>query len=332
MRRREFIVGLGGAVAWPLAAGYAQQPAMPALGYPTRPISIVVRFAAGGPTDTIARIIGERMKTLLGQTVLIENVTGADGSIGVGRVVRAAPDGYTLSLGDLGSHVANQVTHRLTYNLQQDLQPVSLVFIGRSMVVARSGMPGGNLKELVDWLRANPNKATAGTGGLGGAEHLAGLMFQNITGTRFQFIPYRGSAPAVQDMLSDQIDMIFGSPVVTLPHIQAGRLKAYAIMSKSRLESLPDVPTVDEAGAPGAYYQGWLSLWAPKGTPKNIIAKLSSAVTAALADPAVKVRFVGMGGEVPPPDQQSPESLATFHQAEINRWWPIIKAAGIKAE
>jgi tripartite-type tricarboxylate transporter receptor subunit TctC len=319
-----------------LAVGAAALPAISRIAwaqvYPSRPITIVVGFAAGGPTDIGSRILAERMKPLLGQPVIIENVTGANGSIGVGRVVRAAPDGYTLSIGDIGTHVANQVTYSLAYDLQKDLQPVALLRTGPYLVVARSAMPGGNLKELVDWLRANPAKVSAGTSGVGGAEHLAGLMFQTITGTRVQFVPYRGSAPAVQDMLSGQIDMIFGSPVVTLPHIQAGRLKAYAVMAKSRLKTAPDIPTVDEAGAPGAYYLGWSSLWAPKGTPKDIVAKLSTAVVAALASPDVKARFADMGTDVAPPDQQSPDGLATFHKAEIDRWWPIIKAANIKGE
>jgi tripartite-type tricarboxylate transporter receptor subunit TctC len=325
--RRQFLELAGGAAAFPMVSRVAGAQA-----YPSRPITMVVGFAAGGPTDTGARILAERMKASLGQPVIVENVTGANGSIGVGRVVRAAPDGYTLSIGDLGTHVANQVTYSLAYDLRKDLQPIALLRMGPYLVVAREGMPTRNLKELVTWLQANPDKVSVGTGGVGGAEHLAGLVFQNITGTRVQFVPYRGSAPAIQDMLSGQIDMIFGSPIVTLPHIQAGRLKAYAVMAKSRLEAAPEVPTVDEAGAPDAYYLSWSSLWAPNGTPRDIVAKLSNAVVAALADPTIKARFAQLGTPVPPSDLQSPTGLANFHKAEIEKWWPIIKAANIRGE
>jgi tripartite-type tricarboxylate transporter receptor subunit TctC len=231
LQRRQFLHLAAGAAALPAASRNAR-----AQTYPTRPITIVVGYAAGGPTDTAARILAERMKPLLGQAVLVENVTGANGSIGVGRVVRAAPDGYTLSFGDLGTHVVNQVTYPLAYDLRTDLQPIALLATLSALVVARNGMPGGNLTELVAWLRANPNKASAGTGGVAGADHLAGLMFQNVTGTRVQFIRYRGSAPAVQDILAGQIDMMFTFPAVTLPYIQAGRIKAYAAMAKGRLE------------------------------------------------------------------------------------------------
>jgi tripartite-type tricarboxylate transporter receptor subunit TctC len=247
-----------------------------------------VGFTAGGPTDTAACILAERLKPLLEQRVLVENVTGANGSIGVGRVVRAVPDCYTLSLGDFGTHVVNQVTYPLAYDLWTDLQPIALLATVSALVVARNGMPSGNLIKLVAWLRANPEKASVGTGGLGGSEHLAGLMFENITGPRVQFVPYRGSAPAVQDMLAGQIDMLFGFPTVTLLHTQASRLKAYAFMAKSRHEAAPDIPTVDEAGAPGTYYLSWSSLWAPKGTSRDIVAKLNAAVVAALTEPSVK--------------------------------------------
>jgi tripartite-type tricarboxylate transporter receptor subunit TctC len=325
--RRRFLALTAGAAALPAVSRIVW-----AQTYPTRPITIVVGYAAGGPTDIAARILAERLKPLLGQAVLVENVTGANGSIGVGRVVRAAPDGYTLSLGDLGTHVVNQVTYPLAYDLRTDLQPIALLATLSALVVARNGMPGGNLTELVAWLRANPNKASAGIGGVAGTDHLAGLMFQNITGTRVQFIPNRGSAPAVQDMLAGQIDMMFTFPAVTLPYIQAGRIKAYAAMAKGRLAAAPGIPTVDEAGVPGAYFSTWFSLWASKGTPKDIVAGLNSAIAAALAGPAIKARFADLGFDVAPPDQQSPDGLATLQKAEIDRWWPIIKAANIKGE
>ena len=292
----------------------------------------MVGYAAGGPTDAIARIVAQAMKPLLGPPIIVENVTGANGSIAVGRVVRAAPDGYTLSLGDLGTHVVNQATYPLSYDLRTDLQPIALLADASPLVVTRNGMPGGNLKELIDWLLANPNKATAGTAGVAGANHLAGLLFQQVTGTRFQFIPYRGSAPAVQDVLAGQIDMTFGFPPETLPHIQAGSLKGHAIMAKSRLAAAPGIPTVDEAGAVGAYLSAWLSLWAPKGTPKEIISKLNAAVVGALADPAVRQRFNDLGEEFFSRDQQTPEALRALQKADIEKWWPIVKAANIKGE
>jgi tripartite-type tricarboxylate transporter receptor subunit TctC len=272
------------------------------------------------------------MTPRLGAQVIIENVTGANGSVAVGRVVRAMADGYTLSWGDLSTHVVNQATYSLAYDLRTDVQPIALLASLSPVVVTRNGMPGGNLKELIDWLRANPNKATAGTSGVGGAEHLAGLMFQRITGTRLQFIPYRGGAPAVQDVLAGQIDMIFGFPGVILPNIQAGRLKGYAVMAKSRLEAAPNIPTVDEAGAAGAYFSTWFSLWAPKGTPKDIIGKLNAAAMEALADPAVRSRFADLGEEIFPREQQTPEALGALQKADIDRWWPIVKAANIKGE
>jgi tripartite-type tricarboxylate transporter receptor subunit TctC len=326
LQRRQFLQLAAGAAALPTTLRMAQAQA-----YPSRPITIVVGFAAGGPTDYGARLLAERLKPILGQPLIVENVVGASGSIGVGRVVRATPDGYTLGIGDLATHVTNQVMLSLPYDLRTDLQPIALLRTSPVLIVARSGMPGANLKELVAWLRANPDKASVGTGGVGGVGHLAGLIFQNITGTRVQFVPYRGEAPAIQDMLSGQIDMAFATPIGALPFIQARQLKAYAITAKSRLGLVPNVPTVDEAGVPGADFAGWLSLWAPKETPKDIVTTLNGAVVAALADPTFKARFADtVGSSIAPPDQQSPEWLARFQKAEIDRWWPIFDALNIK--
>ena len=326
--RRQFLHLAATAAAIPAASRITQ-----AQTYPSRPITIVVGLAAGGPTDVGARLLAERLTPLLGQPVIIENVVGASGSIGLGRVVRAASDGYTLSVGDLTTHVTNQVTFSLAYDLRTDLQPIALLRTNSPLIVARNGVPGGNLKELVAWLFANPDKASVGTGGVGSTAHIAGLIFQKITGVRVQFIPYRGEAPAIQDLLAGRVDMTFGTPMGTLPFIQAGQLRAYAIMAKSRLAILRDLPTVDEAGVPGAYFSNWLSLWAPKGTPRDIIATLNTAVVAALADPAFKERFADkVGSAVAPLDFQSPEGLARFHKAEIDKWFPIFKELNIKAE
>jgi tripartite-type tricarboxylate transporter receptor subunit TctC len=320
-----------------LAAGVAALPAVSTVAraqtYPTRPITVIVGFAAGGPTDTGARILAEALRPRLGQAVVVENVTGANGSLGgVGRVVRAAPDGYTLSIGDLGTHVVNQVIYPLQYNLRTDLKPIALIRTGAYLIVAKNGMPGENLKELAAWLTAHPDKALAGTGGFGGAEHLAGLRFQDTTNTRIQFVPYRGSGPAIQDMLGGQIDMLFASPIVSLPLIRAGQIKAYAVMSSSRLQAAPEIPSVDEAGFPGAYYLSWSSLWAPKGTPSEVIARLNAAVLDALSDPTVRARFADLGTEVASNEQQTPDGLAVFHKAEIEKWWPLVRAANIKGE
>jgi tripartite-type tricarboxylate transporter receptor subunit TctC len=313
-----------------LAAGTVSLPAVSHLAtaqtFPTRPITIVVGYAAGGPTDTVARILAERMKAVLGQPVLVENTTGAGGSIAVGRVVRAAPDGYTVSMGDMGNYIANQAFYPLQYDLRTDLQPVAMVDNAPSLVFSRKGMPAADLKELIVWLRANPNKGFAGTGGIGSGDHLAGIIFANITGTRIQFVPYRGEAPAVQDLVAGQIDLVFASPLLPLPQARAGQIKAYAVMGPDRVDVAPELPTVDDAGAPGAYYANWLAFFAPQNTPKQVVARINAAVVNALADTTVQARFADVGANVPPRDHQTPEWLADFHKDEFDRWWPILKA------
>jgi tripartite-type tricarboxylate transporter receptor subunit TctC len=323
-----------------LAAGAAALPAMSraatAQAYPTRPITIVVPYPAGGPTDTLARILAEHVRISLGQPLIIENVSGAGGSIGVGRVARAAPDGYTISIGHWQTHVLNGASYQLQYDVVKDFEPVSLLADTPQWIVARKTLPAKDLKELIAWLKENPGKATAGTVGVGGGPEITGIYFQNriyfqkMTGTSFLFVPYRGGAPLNQDMLAGQIDFGFGQAASTFVHVRNGNLKAYAVMAKTRWAAAPDVPTIDEAGVPGLYASFWHGLWVPKGTPKEAIAKLNSAVRAALADATVRQRFAEQ--DIPPREQQTPEALAAQQKAEIEKWWPIVKAAGIKAE
>jgi tripartite-type tricarboxylate transporter receptor subunit TctC len=303
-----------------------------AQAYPSRPITMIVPFAAGGPSDVLGRILAERMRASLGQPVIIDNVVGAAGSIGVGRVARAAPDGYTLVVANWSTHVANGALYTLPYDVVKDFEPVALATTNTFVVVARKSVPADDLKGLVAWLKANPNKASAGTAGVGNATHIVGVLFQNVTGTRFQFVPYRGTGPAMQDLVAGQIDIMFADTTTSLSHVASGAIKAYAVMLKSRLRSASDIPTVDEAGLPGLHFFGWFALFAPKSTPKGLITTVNQALVDALADSAVGQRVAAIGMEVPPRDQQTPEALAALQKAETEKWWPIIKAANIKGE
>lgn len=300
--------------------------------YPSRPIAVVVPFPAGGPSDTLVRILGEEMRGKLGQPIVVENVAGASGSVGVGRVARAAPDGYTLVLGSWVTHVVNGAVFSLKYDVAGDFEPIGLVGTNPLLIVSKKTVPANDLKGLVDWLKANADKATQGTTGAGTALQVAGVFFQKQTGTRHPFVNYRGGALAMQDLVSGQIDMMIDVAANALPQVTAGSIKAYAVTDKRRLAAAPTIPTVDEAGLPGLHVSIWFAFWAPKGTPKDAIAKLNAAVANALADPGVQKRLLDLGIEVPARDQQAPEALAAHHKAEIERWWPIIKAANIKAE
>jgi tripartite-type tricarboxylate transporter receptor subunit TctC len=300
--------------------------------YPARPITMLVPFPAGGPTDAVGRILGERMRASLGQPVTVENVAGAGGSIGIGRVARAAPDGYTIAIGIWSTHVANAAIYTLQYDVVKDFEPIALLASAPQLILARNAVPANDLIGLIAWLKANPDKASQGTAGVGSPPHIAGILFQHMTDTRFQFVHYRGSAPAVQDLVAGQIDIGNDSPITSLPQVRAGSIKAYAVTAKSRLASALDIPTVDEAGLPGFYFAVWFAFFAPKGTPKPIIDKLNVATVEALGAPGVRARFADLGLDLFPREQQTPAALGALQKADIDKWWPIIKAAGIKAE
>jgi tripartite-type tricarboxylate transporter receptor subunit TctC len=325
MSKTKLISALVLATLAGIASAHAQ-------AYPSRPITINVPFAAGGPSDALARVLGERMRQELGQPILIENVVGAAGSLGVGRVVRAAPDGYSLSLGHWSTHVVNGAIYDLPYDLLKDLDPIAQLPGNPQLIVSKKAVPATNLKDFIGWLKANPGKASAGTAGAGSASHIAEIFFQRQTGTQFALVPYRGTGPAMNDLVAGQIDLILDQASNSMPQVRAGTIKAYAVTAKTRLPAAPDIPTVDEAGVPGLYISVWYGLWAPKGTPKDVIAKLSAAAMAAMADPAVKARMTEFGLETPPRDQQTAAALGALQKAEVDKWWPIIKSANIKGE
>ncbi|TFV79048.1 tripartite tricarboxylate transporter substrate binding protein BugD [Bradyrhizobium frederickii] len=325
LRGVAIVVGaLMGCAAWS-----AQANAQP---FPSRPITLIVPFAAGGPTDTLARILSERIAAELRTNVVVENVAGASGSIAGARVARATPDGTTITIGHWGTHVLNGAILKLPYDVVSDFEPVAMIAMGTQLIVGRTSLEANDLKGLIAWLKANSGKATAGTSGAGTGAHVAAVFFKDKTGTDFQFVPYRGAGPAMIDLVAGQIDIMFDQAANSLAHVKSGAIKAFAVTSPTRLASAPDIPTVDEAGLPGLYISYWHGIWAPKNTPKEIVAKLNAAVVAVLAEAAVKRRFAELGQEIPPPEQQTPAALAAFQKAETEKWWPIVKAANIKAE
>jgi len=301
--------------------------------YPSKPITIIVPFAAGGPADTLARMLGERMRGSLGQSIVVENAPGAAGSLGVGRATHAAPDGYTIGIGHLGTHVFNGALYNLQYDLIKDLEPIALLPSNVYVIATKPDVPAKNLQELVAWLKANPDQATVATAGIGSIAHLAGIYFEKMTGVPLRVVPYRGGAQALNDVVAGHVTLFFDQLTGgSVARYRSGKVRPFAVMAKSRLPSAPDIPTVDEAGLPGLYVSAWYGLWAPKGTPKDIIAKLNAAVVEALANPELRKRLDEQAAQIPPQQQQTPAALAAYQKAEIEKWWPIIKAANIKVE
>ena len=303
-----------------------------AQNYPTRAMTMIVPFPAGGATDTLARFLAEKMRAVLGQPVIIENVAGAAGSLGVGRAVRSAADGYTLSIGTSTTHMLTGGLYALQFDLLKDLEPVIQIGSEPLLIVGRKSLPADDLKGLIAYLKTNPDKASVGIAGVGATGHLTGISFQKETGTRFQFVPYRGNAPGMQDLLAEQIDFMIEPSSNFKSLVGAGSVKPYAITGRTRLPSSPDIPTADEAGVAGFFASLWYGLWVPKDTPKDIIAKLNATMVQMLADPSVQKRFDELGIQITPLAQQSPEALRGFQKAEAERWWPIIKASNLKAE
>ena len=322
--RRRFLHLAAGAAALPVARVAKAQT------YPSRPITIIVPFPAGGPTDTLARILGDRMKDTLGQPIVIENVTGAGSTIGTTRLVQAPPDGHTLIIGNWTSHVGAGALYPVKWNVLTDLEPVAPLSASYLMIVGKTALPANNAKELIAWLKANPDKASVAHVGAGSGAHICGLYFQQKTGTRFPFVPYRGGAPIMQDLVAGQIDLFCAEASQTLPHVRAGKMKAFAVMSKERWAPLPDVPTMAEVGVAGMDISFWHGMWAPKNTPKDVVARINASVVAAFDDTGVQKRIADLGQTIPPRAELTPAALAAFHKSEIDKWWPIIKAANIQ--
>jgi tripartite-type tricarboxylate transporter receptor subunit TctC len=315
------------ALAMLISGGYAL-----AENFPSHPVTVIVPFSAGGPSDAMMRIMAERMKATLGEPLLIENVTGAGGSLGVGRTVRSPPDGYTVGFGHLGTNVANGVIYKLGYDLVSDLEPVVLLPSNPMIIVSKNAVPARSLGELLAWLKARPTPATAGTAGAGSGSHIAALYFESVTGIKLQYVPYRGTAPAMTDLVAGQIDLIVDQTSNSISQVRAGTIRAYAVTDTKRVESAPDIPTTDEAGLAEFHMTLWSGLWVPKNTPKDIVAKLNAAAVDALNDPAVRKQLENLGLQMPPKDRLSPEALGNWQKAEIAKWWPMLKAANVKVD
>jgi tripartite-type tricarboxylate transporter receptor subunit TctC len=304
----------------------------PAADYPSRSITLVVPLSVGGSTDVIGRIVAQGMGEALGQTIVVENTTGAGGTIGEGRISRAAPDGYTIGIGQWGTNVATGAIYKLPYDLMKDFEPVGLIATQPFFIVARKTMPANTLKELLAYLRENGDKMNVGNSGIGSPSHVSAILFEKAAGVKLTMVPYRGAGDSTTALLAGQIDVMLNTPALSVAQMKAGQIKVYAVTAKNRIAMAPDVPTTDEAGLPGFYFTFWHALWAPKGTPKEIVAKLNGALRTALANPSTRKKLIDLAQEIFPDDEQSPEALRKFQQAEIDKWWPIIKEAGIKAQ
>jgi tripartite-type tricarboxylate transporter receptor subunit TctC len=320
------------AIALSLAPILAAMTSANADDYPSHPIVMIVPLAPGGSTDVLARITAQGMSKQLGQPVVVENTGGAGGTIGVTKAERSQPDGYTIVFGQWGTNMANGAIYSLDFDLVKDFEPIALVATQPFMIDSRKGLPANNLKELIAWLKENGDKTTEGNSGVGSPSHIAGILLQQTLGLKWQMVPYRSAGLSMQDLVAGNVDIALDAPAVVLPQFQAGTVKSYAVAAPRRVAVMPDIPTTDEAGLPGFYFSFWHAIWAPKGTPKDMIAKLNKAAIAGLADPEIHKRMIDLAQEIYPPEQQTPAALKTFQEAEIAKWWPIIKAAGVKAE
>lgn len=303
-----------------------------AQAYPSRPVTVTVPFSAGGPTDTIARIMAERMSRALGQSVVVENVAGAGGTIAGNKIARATPDGYSVTIGHVGTHVIAGAVQKTSYDVYNDFEPVAMIASNPQVIITRNAVSAKDLKELIAWTKLNGDKVSYGTGGPGTPSHIMAVYYGNITGSPLQIIHYKGSGPAMQDVIAGHIDMSFDQAATALAQVRGGKVRAYAVTSRTRLAAAPEIPTVDEAGLPNFYMSIWHAFWVPKGTPKAVVDRLNAAIVESLADPAVQKRLADLGQEIPARDQQTPEALRSWHKAEIDKWWPLIRTAGIKSE
>jgi tripartite-type tricarboxylate transporter receptor subunit TctC len=314
-----------------LACALALTGSAAAADYPSRPITMVVPLGVGGSTDVIGRLMAEGLRKALNETIVVENFSGAGGTIGVNRVVHAAPDGYTILIGQWGTNIASGAIYDLSFDLMTDLEPVGLIATQPFLIVSRKDMPANNLKELIAWLRAHPDKATEGNSGVGSPSHVSGILLQKAIGTPIQMVPYRGAGESTQALTAGQIDVMLNTPATSMAQLAAGQIKAFAVTSKKRLEIAPDIPTTDEAGLPGFYFSFWHAFWVPRGTPKEIVATLNAALRTSLADPTIRQRLTALAQDIYPPEEQTPEALGKFEREEAQKWWPVIKAAGIRA-
>jgi tripartite-type tricarboxylate transporter receptor subunit TctC len=322
MQKLKLMVALALALCATVSAAYADT-------FPSRPITLIVPFPPGGSTDLAARLMADKMGAALGQPVIVENMGGAGGSIAVGKLARATPDGYTIDIGQWDTHVG-AIIYKIDYDLQTDFTPIGLISINPQLLLAPKAFPADDMKTLVSWMKAHPGDAKFVN--QNATAQVGGLLLQKLTDTKMLFIPYRGAGPAMTDLISGQVDLLLVQGAVALPQVRGGTIKALVNLAPQRSPSMPDIPSADEAGVPGFYMLGWFGFFAPKGTPPDAIAKLNAAMVAALADPALRAKFANFGLDVASREQQTPEGFAAFHKAEIEKWWPIIKAAGIRGE